>query len=200
MASVSARRMPLRLVARDGSATTTVAVVPRARKDRAAMQDCADATVEVLTSVDVAPEVTTGGVVVVVGGEVSWWSAARWSWSALGMAKHSPGPMKLASWWVASRRGRGVDVEVVGTCAERCWTPRSAPGCSFATTTPMAMVAPVATKAAERVSRRRDVGATPGFGESDDGRGAHRPGSRIGIGLMEEAAGSIRLNYACGRL
>jgi hypothetical protein len=35
--------------ARDGSDTTTVAVVPKARKDRVAGQACADASVDVLT-------------------------------------------------------------------------------------------------------------------------------------------------------
>lgn len=49
MASVSVRRMPSASIARDGSVTTTVAVVPRARKDRAVMRCPVDATVATLT-------------------------------------------------------------------------------------------------------------------------------------------------------
>ena len=50
-----------------------------------------------------------------------------------------------------------VDVlaEVVGTCAGALLEGSLDPGCSLATTTPMAIVAPVATRAAEPVRRRR---------------------------------------------
>ena len=104
MASVSARRMRSASSACDGSATTTVAVVPKARKDRVAMQDCADASVEVVTSATWRPrwrqdELSSWWAA------GSWWSAERWSWSALGMAKHHPGPMRLAKWWVAKSSG-----------------------------------------------------------------------------------------------
>ena len=47
MASISARRMRSALSTCDGSGTTMVAVVPRARNEqRSAMQDRADATAE----------------------------------------------------------------------------------------------------------------------------------------------------------
>jgi hypothetical protein len=72
MASVSARRMRSASSARDGSGTTTVAVVPKARKDRVAMQDCADASVDVLTSATWRPRWRQE--------ELSSWWAARWWW------------------------------------------------------------------------------------------------------------------------
>lgn len=63
-----------------------------------------------------------------------------------------------------------LGVEVVGACAGTGLEDALAPGCSFATTTPMAMVAPVATKTAERVSsRRRALARRLVSGESDDG-------------------------------
>jgi hypothetical protein len=62
-------------------------------------------------------------------------------------------------------------VEVVGACAGTGVEDALAPGCSFDTTTPMAIVAPVATKTAERVrSRRRALARRLVSGESDDGR------------------------------
>ena len=61
-------------------------------------------------------------------------------------------------------------VEVAGACAGTELEDALAPGCSFATTTPMAMLAPVATKTAERVnSRRRALARRLVSGESDDG-------------------------------
>ena len=57
---------------------------------------------------DVPPEVATGRVVVVVGGEWSWWSAARWSWSALAMAKHAPGSDEVGVGGWRRRRRRGA--------------------------------------------------------------------------------------------
>ena len=87
-----------------------------------------------------------------------------------------------------------LGVEVVGACAGTGLEDALAPGCSFATTTPMAMVAPVATKTAEHGQQPEEgVGATPGLGGIRRRTGSHRTGSRIGIGLMEAAARSIRL-------
>jgi len=64
-----------------------------------------------------------------------------------------------------------VGVEVAGACAGTELEDALAPGCSFDTTTPMAMVAPVATNTAERVSsRRRALARRLDSGESDDGR------------------------------
>jgi hypothetical protein len=53
--------------------------------------------------------------------------------------------------------GAGVVGRVVveGTCAGTVLEGVLAPGCSLATTTPMAMVAPAAARAAARVSRRK---------------------------------------------
>ena len=48
-----------------------------------------------------------------------------------------------------------LGAEVVGTWAGALLEPSLAPGCSLATTTPIAMVAPVATRAAELVRRRK---------------------------------------------
>jgi hypothetical protein len=52
--------------------------------------------------------------------------------------------------------GGGV---VAGTCVGTVVEGALAPGCSLATTTPMAMAAPVATRAAARVSFRRRASA-----------------------------------------
>jgi len=66
--------------------------------------------------------------------------------------------------------GDVVGVEVVGPSAGTVLGGALVPGCSFATTTPMATAAPVATKAAERVRRRRRASARllasgePGWG------------------------------------
>jgi hypothetical protein len=63
-----------------------------------------------------------------------------------------------------------LGVEVIGACEGTGLEDALAPGCSFATTTPMAMVAPVATKTTERVSnRRRALARRLVSGESDDG-------------------------------
>jgi hypothetical protein len=48
-----------------------------------------------------------------------------------------------------------LGAEVVGTCAGAGLEEALAPGCSFATNTPMAMVAPADASAAIRVKRRR---------------------------------------------
>jgi hypothetical protein len=54
----------------------------------------------------------------------------------------------------------GGDVVVVeGGVSGTVWDVVLAPGCSFAATTPIAMVAPVATMIAERVRRRRRASA-----------------------------------------
>jgi hypothetical protein len=64
-----------------------------------------------------------------------------------------------------------VGAVVVGACAGRGVEDALAPGCSFDTTTPMAIVALVATKTAERVSSlRRALARRLVSGESDDGR------------------------------
>ena len=63
------------------------------------------------------------------------------------------------------------DVEVVVTCAEAELEDTLPPGCSFATTTPMAIVAPAATKAVQRVNNRmRALARRLVSGESGDGR------------------------------
>ena len=67
--------------------------------------------------------------------------------------------------------GEVLGVEVVGACAGTGLEDALAPGCSFATTTPMAMVAPVAPKTTERVSSRSRTSARRLVsGVSDGGR------------------------------
>jgi hypothetical protein len=56
---------------------------------------------------------------------------------------------------------RGGVVFVEGLDTEGLWEDALAPGCSFATSTPMAMVAPVAIRTAARVTRRRRASARP---------------------------------------
>jgi hypothetical protein len=86
----------------------------------------------------VPPEVTTGRDLVLVGGDVV----------VVG------GDVVVVD-DVDPEVGAVVGGDVVeGTCAGTVFEGWVAPGCSFATTTPMAMVAPVASKAAARVNRR----------------------------------------------
>jgi hypothetical protein len=119
----------------------------------------------------VAPEVATGRVVVVIGGKVVVVGGEVVVVGA-GDAKALPGSDEVGV--VVDGEVVVVEVfgvEVVGTCAGTGLEDALAPGCSFATTTPMAMVAPVATKTAERVSsRRRALARRLVSGESDDGR------------------------------
>ena len=120
---------------------------------------------------DVAPEVATGRVVVVVGGKVVVVGGEVVVVGA-GDGEALPGSDEVGV--VVGGEVVGVEVfgvEVVGTCAGTGLEDALAPGCSFATTTPMAMVAPVAPKTAERVSsRRRTLARRLVSGESDDGR------------------------------
>ena len=105
-----------------------------------------------------------GGKVVVVGGEVVVVGA--------GESEAPPGSDEVGV--VVGGKvvgGEVLGVEVVGTCTGTGLEDALAPGCSFATTTPMAMDAPVAPKTAERVSSRRRTSARRlASGESDDGR------------------------------
>jgi hypothetical protein len=102
----------------------------------------------------VPPEVTTGRVVVVVGGEVVVVvvGGAVVVVGDVG-AKEVPESGEV----VVVVGGDVVVVELLGPKGTwvGAWEDELAPGCSLATNTPMAMVAPVATRATERVSRRR---------------------------------------------
>jgi len=91
--------------------------------------------------------VVGGKVVVVVGGEVVVVGAVD--------AGAAPGSDVVGVVVGGAVVVEVFGVEVVGVCAGAGLEDALAPGCSFATTTPMAMVAPVATRAAERVSSRR---------------------------------------------
>jgi hypothetical protein len=101
----------------------------------------------------VPPEVVTGRVVVVVGGEVVVVVGGEVVVDGDVGAEEVPESGVV----VVVVGGDVVVVEVLvleGAWAGT-WGDELAPGCSLATSTPMAMVAPVATRAAERVSRRR---------------------------------------------
>ena len=119
---------------------------------------------------DVAPEVATGRVVVVVGGKVVVVGGEVVVVGA-GEGEALPGSDEVG---VVGGKVVGAEVfgvDVVGTCAGTGLEDGLAPGCSFATTTPMAMVAPAAPKTAERVSNRRRKSARRLVsGESDGGR------------------------------
>jgi hypothetical protein len=93
----------------------------------------------------VAPEVTTGRVVVVVGGDVVVVDEPD--------PKDAAGSDEVVGGAVVDVVELGVDV--AGRCVGAVLDAALDPGCSLATTTPIAMVAPVATRAADRVSRRR---------------------------------------------
>jgi hypothetical protein len=114
----------------------------------------------------VAPEVATGRVVVVVGGKV----VVVVGDAAVVGAEDAGSPPR------SDVTGGEVvvdvfGVEVVVTRAGAGLEDGLAPGCSFATTTPMAMVAPVAINAVQRVSsRRRALARRLISGGSDDGR------------------------------
>jgi hypothetical protein len=118
----------------------------------------------------VAPEVATGGVVVVVGGKVVVVVGGEVVVVGAGDAEALPGSDEVGV--VVGGEVVVVEVfgvEVVATCAGTGLEDALAPGCSFATTTPMAMVAPVATKTAERVSSRRRALARRLVSEESDG-------------------------------
>jgi hypothetical protein len=79
----------------------------------------------------------------------------------------------------------GGDVVVVeardaeGFCAGTAGEVALAPGCSLATTTPMATVAPAASRAAARVTRRRRASARP-LVSGELNRGAELTGLALG--------------------
>jgi hypothetical protein len=106
---------------------------------------------------DVPPEVTTGlflvvvGGVVVTGGDVVVVVVVGGDVVVLGdvVPEFAPGTVEV----VVVLDGDGDVVE--GACAGTVLEGALTPGCSLATTTPMAMAAPVAARAAARVSRRR---------------------------------------------
>jgi hypothetical protein len=120
----------------------------------------------------VAPEVATGRVVVVVGGRVVVVVGGEVVVVGAEDGEALPGSDeagKVVGGEVVVVELSGV--EVVGTCAGTGLEDALAPGCSLATTTPMAMVAAVAPKAAARVrNRRRALARLLVSGESDDGR------------------------------
>jgi hypothetical protein len=119
----------------------------------------------------VAPEVATGRVVVVVGGRVV---VVGGEVVVVGAEDGEGLPGSDEAGKVVGGEVVVVElsgVEVVGTCAGTGLEDALAPGCSFATTTPMAIVAAVAPKAAARVrNRRRALARLLVSGESDDGR------------------------------
>ena len=117
-----------------------------------------------------APEVATGRVVVVVGGKVVVGGGevvVVGAWD--GEAPPGSGEVGVVGGKVVG--GEVFGVEVVGTCAGTGLEDALAPGCSFATTTPMAIVTPVAPITTERVNSRRSTSARCLVsGESGDGR------------------------------
>ena len=93
-----------------------------------------------------------GGEVVVVGGELVGVVAVG--------PEGAPGSVEGEGDVVGGVVVEVLGVEVLGVeTAGTALGEALAPGCSLATTTPMAMVAPVAAKAAERVNRLRRVAA-----------------------------------------
>ena len=90
-----------------------------------------------------------------------------------------------------------LGVEVVGVSAGAGEDP-PAPGCSFATTTPMAMVAPAASNAAARVRRRTRASARPRPLESWVAGWSSLVTSSDQHHFMEAAARSIGLRSPCG--
>jgi hypothetical protein len=100
--------------------------------------------------------VVGGTVVVVVGGEVV----------VVGVAGTEDEPWSDAVGWVVGGDVTVVEVlgvevlvvVVVGACIAAA-VDEVPPGCSLATTTPMAMVAPVAARAARRVRKRTEAWA-----------------------------------------
>jgi hypothetical protein len=101
----------------------------------------------------VAPEVTTGRVVVVVGGDVVVVVGGEVVVVDELDREDAAGSDEVVGRAVEDVVELGVDV--AGRCVGAVLDAALDPGCSLATTTPIAMVAPVATRAADRVSRRR---------------------------------------------
>jgi hypothetical protein len=115
----------------------------------------------------VAPEVATGRVVVVVGGNVVVVVVGE----VVVVGAEDAGPPPRSDVVGGEVVVDVFGVEVVVTCAGTGLEDALAPGCSFATTTPMAIVAPAATNAVQRVnSRRRALVRRLISGGSDDGR------------------------------
>jgi hypothetical protein len=105
---------------------------------------------------DVPPEVTTGRVVVVVGGEVVVVLGGEVVVVVDADPDAVPGSDEVGGAVVVVDV---VDVELAEIDVGLVLAEVLAPGCSLATTTPIAMAAPVATKAVERVNRRRRAAA-----------------------------------------
>jgi hypothetical protein len=106
---------------------------------------------------DVPPEVTTGLFFVVVGGDVVVVVGGVVVVVVVVAGVVDPGEAPggaVVGGAVVGGAVVGGDV-VEGTPAGTVLEGALAPGCSLATTTPMAMVAPVAARAAARVSRRK---------------------------------------------
>lgn len=96
---------------------------------------------------------TTGRVVVVVGGDV----VVLVGGEVIVVDEFDPEDVAGSDEVVGSTVVDVVElgVDVAGPCVGGVLDAALDPGCSLATTTPIAMVAPVATRAADRVSRRR---------------------------------------------
>jgi len=114
-------------------------------------------------------------VVVVVGGDVV----------VVGDAEPEPTPGSDELGGVVAVEVLGV--EVAGASAG-AWEDPLAPGCSFATTTPMAMVAPAAKRAAARVRRRTRASARPRVSGELDG----------GVELTDHVLGSVSFHGSSG--
>jgi hypothetical protein len=130
----------------------------------------------------VPPEVTTGRVVVVVGGEVVVVLGGEVVVVVVVEAEAEPGSDEVD--------GGVVVVDVLGVERVETWAGMAleealAPGCSLATTTPIAMAAPVAARAVERVNRRRRTAARRLISGVFDW-GALLIGSRLRIGTVPE--------------
>ena len=97
---------------------------------------------------------TTGRVVVVVGGEVV--VVLGGEVVVVGDGDSERGSVVAGGDVVVVEV---LGVEVAGTGKGTVLEAALAPGCSLATTTPMAMAAPVAAKAIARVNRRRRAAA-----------------------------------------
>jgi len=88
--------------------------------------------------------------------------------------------------------GDVVGVEVLdaeGLCAGAVRDVALAPGCSLATTTPMATVAPVASRAATRVTRRRRA-STRALFSGELNRGAELNGLALGTASVHTSRGA----------
>jgi hypothetical protein len=102
---------------------------------------------------------TTGGVVVVVGGGVVVVVGGELVGVVAVDSEGAPGSVEVGGDVVGGVVVELLGVEMAGTGAGTALVEALAPGCSLATTTPMAMAAPVTARAVERVSRRRRTAA-----------------------------------------